>query len=549
MNTSPPPLIPARMMNEVSYCPRLFHLEWVQREWVDNYFTEDGRRVHRNVDRPRTRVAPSAANLPESRSVDLSDEDLGFIAKIDFVEEGADGEVVPVEFKRGTVPRSGEVAEPEQVQLAVHGLLLEAHGQRVERGFVWFAGSRRRVEVPITASLRARVLTLRDEARRIASSDRCPPPLIDSPKCESCSLAPVCLPDEHNVLSNSSQATRSRAVRAAHELAMPLHVAESGSVVRKDGEELVIEPRTSDPVRARLIDVSSVVLHGASKVTTPALHALLKAGVDITYLSSGGWLYGRTSGPWHRNILVRIAQHRVAAHPERTLALAKRFVRAKITNCRVLLRRHGQKGAKEVSELSRCRDAVERSESLSTLLGLEGNAARVYFRGFARLLTEKQAGTEFNFEKRNRRPPTDPVNALLSFTYALLTTTWTETVSRVGLDPYLGFFHQPRYGRPALALDLMEEFRPIIADSVVLNLIRRGIVAPEDFIRTPTACGLSQSGRRRVIGAYERRLEEEITHPVFGYRASYRRTLELQARLLSRHLMGELDEFPEFTTR
>jgi CRISPR-associated endonuclease Cas1 len=184
---------------------------------------------------------------------------------------------------------------------------------------------------------------------------------------------------------------------------------------------------------------------------------------------------------------------------------------------------------------------------MSELLGLEGNAARVYFRAWAPLV--KGDSEEFDFASRNRRPPRDPVNALLSFCYALLTTTWTETAARVGFDPYLGFFHQPRYGRAALALDLMEEFRPLIADSVVLSIVRRGIVGPDDFIRTPTACALSQAGRRKTIAAYERRLEEEITHPVFGYRASYRRILEVQARLLGRHLTGELDSYPEFTTR
>jgi len=547
MHDATHPLIPARMINELSYCPRLFHLEWVQREWADNYFTEDGRRVHRKVDHPRSKIA-TVNELPESRSVELGSEELGFIAKIDFVVAGEnENEVVPLEFKRGSVPVRGEVPEPERVQLCVHALLLRAHGYEVRKGLVWYAESKRRIDVPMTQALRERTLELRDQARSLAATHRCPDPLVDDPKCTNCSLAPVCLPDEHNLLSSASSPIGARSVRAAHPMAMPIHLAEAGSVLRKDGDELVIEPRTSEAVRVRLIDVSSVVVHGNSKITTPAMHAILKSGVDISYLSSGGWLYGRTAGPWHKNVLVRMAQYRASMQPERSLDLAKRFVRAKITNCRVLLRRHGEKGHSAVKELEVCRSSCERAGSVEELLGIEGNAARIYFRGFAELLRPEE--TEFDFAHRNRRPPRDPINALLSLCYALLTTTWAETVSRVGFDPYLGFLHRPRHGRPALALDMMEEFRPIVADSVVMSLVRRRVVGPDHFIKTPTACALTKAGRKRVIAAYERRLEESIAHPVFGYKASYRRIFEIQARLLTRFLMDEIDHFPEFTTR
>ncbi len=157
--------------------------------------------------------------------------------------------------------------------------------------------------------------------------------------------------------------------------------------------------------------------------------------------------------------------------------------------------------------------------------------------------------TDFSFQGRNRRPPTDRVNALLSFAYALLTKDFALAASAAGLDPMRGFYHQPRFGKPALALDLMEEFRPLLADSTVIGAINQGIVSDTDFIRHPTGVALAPAARRRFILAYQRRLDQIVAHPVFGYRISYRSVLEIQARLLGRVLTGELTTYPPFRTR
>jgi len=194
---------------------------------------------------------------------------------------------------------------------------------------------------------------------------------------------------------------------------------------------------------------------------------------------------------------------------------------------------------------------------LGELLGIEGSAAAVYFGCFGSLLRPGDGSpgaasadfTRFEFEKRNRRPPADPVNAMLSFAYALLVRTLTVTLTAVGFDPYRGFLHQPRYGRPALALDIMEPFRPLIADSAVLTAINTGEVGPTDFVRAGDGVALTPAGRRALIAAFERRLSHEIVHPVFSYRVSYRRLLEIQARLLGRFLLGEIDDFPQITPR
>ena len=184
---------------------------------------------------------------------------------------------------------------------------------------------------------------------------------------------------------------------------------------------------------------------------------------------------------------------------------------------------------------------------LDTLLGIEGATARTYFSEFPGMI--KARDLSFDFRGRNRRPPRDPVNAVLSFLYGMLIKQAMVTALTVGFDPYLGFYHQPRYGKPALALDLVEEFRPLIADSVCLSLINNGELGPEHFITRGDAAALTQNGRRKVIESYERRMDTLVTHPLFGYAVSYRRILEIQARLLSRHLLGELPAYPVFRTR
>lgn len=550
MNDPTPLHLPVRMLNEVAYCPRLFHLEWVQQEWADNHFTLDGTRIHRRVDRPLSRARSEPEHdAPETvRSLDLADDDLRLVAKIDLAE--LDGRrAVPVDYKRGKLPKTDEGAwEPERVQVCAQALLLRAHGYDVDVGVLYFAGSRRRVEVAITDALISRTIELRDLALTVAKSDMAPPVLDDDRKCAGCSLSGICLPEEHALLLRGEQRHRLREVRARAVDAFPLHITEAGTVVRKDGDELIVEPRDGEPRRVRIRDISNVQVHGSSKVTVPAIHALMASGASISYTSRGGWLYGRTRGPSHKNVLLRIAQFRAADDPSRCLSVARTFVAAKIKNSRTFIRRHGIDESATLAELERSAREAQRSPDLSSLLGTEGNAARSYFRAFSRVLESKVDGA-FAFERRNRRPARDPTNALLSFGYSLLTTAMTEVVDRIGLDPYRGLYHQPKYGKPALPLDLMEEFRPIIADSVVLTVLRKGIIGSSDFSRTPTSCILTAAARRKFIQAFETRLDEQVTHPVFGYRVSYRQVFEIQARLLGRHLLGELPAYPEFVTR
>jgi CRISPR-associated exonuclease Cas4/CRISPR-associated protein Cas1 len=184
------------------------------------------------------------------------------------------------------------------------------------------------------------------------------------------------------------------------------------------------------------------------------------------------------------------------------------------------------------------------------LLGIEGEAAALYFQAFPALLTEtSQALGTFDYTRRSRRPPADPLNACFSLCYALLTRVWATVLEIAGLDPWVGLYHVERPGRPSLALDMMEPFRPILADSAVLMAVNNGEIGADAFVRSAGGCALTPGGRRPLIMAWERRLEQELSHPVFGYQMSMRRMPHVQARLLARHLMGEIAAYPHYIPR
>lgn len=546
-----PDLVPARMVNEFCYCPRLFHLEWVHAQFADNLDTVDGRWQHRAVDEPGGAVPrPSEGEVRVARSVQLSSERLGLVAKIDLLEGVGDGEVVPVDTKRGVPPDIPERAwEPERVQLCIQGLLLREQGWTCDRGVLWFVGARTRVTVPFDDALVERTLALVDDLRATATSAEPPPPLVDSPKCPRCSLVGICLPDEVNALATRSVAPPRRLV-PRDDSPQPLYVTDQGASLGKDKGRIEVKRQGEKLASVRLLDVSQVNLYGNVQVSNQLLRELFAREVPVCWFSYGGWFSGIGTGLPGRNVELRRRQVIVAA--QGGLDIARRVVAGKIQNSRTLLRRNSD--VKPLVVLDQLRGLIDQAREVSSvgsLLGIEGAAARLYFGSFAGMLREDKRlpGEPFTFEGRKRRPPPDAVNCLLGYVYGLLVKELTIVALGVGFDPYLGFYHRPRFGRPALALDLAEEFRPLLAESVVINLVNNGEVGSGDFVVRAGGVALTASGRKAVLAAYERRLSTTIRHPTFGYKISYRRVLEVQVRLLGALLLGEVPEYVAFTTR
>ncbi len=550
------PLVPARMVNEFQYCPRLAYLEWVQGEWAESADTVEGRHAHRRVNRDGGSLpAPADLSADEklhARSVTLSSDKLGLIAQMDLIESD-DGQVIPVDYKRGKRPHvKGGAYDPERVQLCSQGMLLREHGYRCDEGVLYFVASRERVRIPFDDALIRTTEEAITGLRSLAQNGTIPPPLQDSPKCPRCSLVGICLPDEINHLSQSSPEPRPIAVPNTE--ALPLYVQAHGAKVAKSGETLVVSIDDEKVATARLAETSQVVLMGSIYITAPCLQELMWRGIPVTWYSHGGWFYGHTVGNGHKNVELRTAQYRASFDPATCLRFAQGLVSAKILNCRTLLRRNWKRlddNRGVMIDLKEDSRSAERAQSLAELLGIEGAAAARYFGAFPAMISrdDPEEAAAFDFKKRNRRPPTDPVNALLSFAYSLLVRAWTVTLTSVGFDAYRGLYHQPRYGRPALALDLMEPFRPIVAESVVLQVINNGEVKPPDFKAAAGSVALTAAGRRKFIAAFERRLDQEVVHPLFGYRVSYRRLMEMQARLFGRFLLDEITAYPNFLTR
>lgn len=324
MNADLPELVPARMLNEYVYCPRLFFLEWVDQLWASNADVAEGERRHRRVDAGGgTAPLPGEGELKVARSLELASHELGISARLDLVES-VDGGVVPVDTKKGRPDRDGEAWEPDAVQVCAQVLLLREHGYACERGEIYYAQTRQRVAVDPTEQLVARTLEVVALAREAAMRLQPPPPLESSPKCPRCSLVGICLPDETNVLSRR-QGGRPRRLIAADPQAQPLYVTEQGAMVGLTGGRLTVSKRGEELASVRLIDVLHVCAYGNVQVTAQAMRTLFDRDADVFHFSYGGWLLGLSTGLPSKNVMLRIRQMGAAAraeldHPRRMIA-------------------------------------------------------------------------------------------------------------------------------------------------------------------------------------------------------------------------------------
>jgi len=570
MSASSTDPIPVRALNQVTYCPRLYYLQYVDCVMPTNEHVEAGLFDHRRVDSQelanKTRTDRGTGT---SRGIALSSETLGISGILDVIEE-KNGEQYPVETKHGSAPHDDDgkptVWENDAVQLCAQAMLMEeAFGKPVPRGFQFSVGSKERVEVKFTVELRQKTSESITRCRELAVMDSPPEPLPAElrHRCFGCSLAPVCLPEEtlYQIGKPASPDAEdkphpalTRVIPQSDDGAV-LYLQEPGSSVGKRSEHLVVRKDGAELSRVPLHAVRQVVVVGNVQVSTQALETLVSNDIPVSYVTGHGRFIGTFSPAPTKNVSLREAQFRKFSDPTLCLEVAKSAVRAKLSNQRTLLMRSlrgdDARGSEEPAarglwSLLRGLDDVA---SMESLLGTEGQGAALYFAEFGRFLKQPPTGKGFDFTTRNRRPPRDPVNALLSFAYAMLAKDCFAAVCVVGFDPYMGFFHKGRHGKPSLALDLMEEFRPVIADSVVLTLINNETVTRGDFVLWREACQLTESGRKAFFAAYEQRKATVITHPVYGYRMSYSRMLEVQARMLAAFVRGGIPTYTGFTVR
>ncbi|MFN3360762.1 MAG: type I-MYXAN CRISPR-associated endonuclease Cas1 [Pseudanabaenaceae cyanobacterium] len=535
-------------LHALAYCERLFFLEEVEELYTQDAAVFAGRRLHVQIGKQEGE---------EYEELFLESSELGLRGKVDVLRT-IKGELIPYEHKRGKPARDDSNKpipwDSDRLQILAYAYLIEsALEQKVREGRIRYHADNVLVKVPFDDSGREEVRQAIHRARELRKSLFRPPVTSNERLCLRCSLAPVCLPEEARLTHNREwQPVR---LFPEDDNRRIIHILEPGTKVGKAGEQIKITQPEGLTELVPSQEVSQIVLHGFVQISTQAVHSLVDKEIGIHFISSGGRYVGSLdtrSGSIQR----RIRQYQALSDPDFCLSLAKRLVFCRAEGQRKFLMRGRRNKTTSFACLDECIDQmrdviqkIDRADKIDSLLGYEGNLAALYFKGLSHLLVE-QTDPEMHFDGRNRRPPTDRFNALLSFGYTLLLKDMVNAILVVGLEPALGFYHQPRTQAPPLALDLMEIFRVPLVDMIVISSInRQQWHVKEDFEVRGNQVWLSDAGKRKFVALYEKRKEESWKHPILGYSLTYRRLMELEVQLLEKEWSGETGLFANLILR
>jgi CRISPR-associated protein Cas1 len=513
--------IPISLVAHTVFCPRRAWLEACG-ETVDSLAIEQGLADHKRVDQR------ADERSSQRRSVDVHDDELGIIGRCDVIDISDEG-VELVEFKSAPLRRTAQVTDAQRIQLALQRRCLESHGQVVLGQSVYFTTLRKRVPVELTDTDQANALGYVAQTRSIIDAKIAPPPLVNDPRCRGCSHVGVCLPDEH-------AAARSRRIIPKNPGGEVVHVTLPGGRVSLSKGRLRISQMGIELRSLPVERVHALTLHGNIDVSSAAMRELMWNGRVVSWCSLRGRLIGYAAPAHGPNGQARVVQHVRSA--EGDLPLARELIASKIANQATQLRRNSRgQVASAVKKLRALAATTPAAANLPAILGIEGEAAAIYFREFPSMLRDDVLKWCGGWPGRRARGARDPLNVMLNLSYGLLLSDVVRAVIAAGLDPHAGFVHSSNRNKPALALDLMEQFRPVVAESAVLGALNNGELRPNMVSTVLGDARLRDDGRRVLVAAYERRISTEFTHPVFGYRLTWRRAIEVQARMI----LGVLD--------
>ncbi len=526
-------LVPISLVAHYVFCPRRAWLE-AAGEKTDTLQMAIGTRDHQATD------DPSTSREGVLRAVEVRSEHLGVIGRCDTVELAPDGTATVVEYKATPVRQRPEVTEPMKVQVLLQAAALREMGVEVSGQAVYFTSHKVRRSVPGGAKeIAAAQEAVRATVALLGSSDA-PAPLEDDPRCAACSHVSVCLPDERSL-----DPVRRRIVVADPDTQV-LHLATPGARASVRAGRVLVHHAGELVGSVPLERVQGVVVHGNVDLSGGLIRELLWRSLSIVWCSSSGKVVGSASTAFSPNGAARTRQHVASAQGD--LELAKQFVVAKVTNQGTLLRRLGE-APEAVARIRSLSKQALSADSLEVLLGIEGDAAARYFAAFATMLKGDGAALRSSFSVRTRRPSLDPVNSALNFAYALLLADVLRAVFASGLDAHAGFLHSSARNKPALALVICEEFRAPVADSAVIGAFNNGELKASDFTDVLGATRLRPVGRRALIAAYERRVTRLFRHPTFNYEVTWRRAMEIQARLVLGVIDGTQPRYRGVCTR
>ncbi|NEQ95913.1 MAG: type I-MYXAN CRISPR-associated endonuclease Cas1 [Cyanothece sp. SIO2G6] len=554
-------------LHALAYCPRLFYLEEVEELYTQDAAVFAGRRLH---------VELEAEEGDAWATLMLESDRLGLRGKVDALRT-RNGQTIPYEHKRGHCYRGpdnqAQAWDSDRLQILAYAYLIEETQKiLITEGRIRYHADNVLVKVPVNDAGRQWVEAAIAQARQLRTSVERPPVTTNERLCARCSLAPVCLPEETRLAQSATQSVAQSMAQSAEQevtvAASPtvrlfpedderdiIHVLEAGSSIGKSGQQIKIKRRDQSPVCLPSHQVGQVVLHSYAQISTQALHFCAYQGIGIHFVSGANRYIG-SFDPNGGSIQRRIRQYQALTQGDVCLRLAQQLVTCRGQSQRKFLMRGTRNSTSApkqltaaIQQMQRVLKQVPKAESLGTLLGLEGNLAALYWGALSALISDN-ADPSLHFSSRNRRPPKDRFNALISFGYALLLKDVMNAILTVGLEPALGFYHQPRTQAPPLALDLMEIFRVPLVDLVVMGSVNRNQWdTAADFEPKGEGIFLTDSGRRKLIDLYERRKQESWKHPVLNYSLTYRRLLELEVRLLEKEWMGEGGLFGQLVIR
>lgn len=570
--TSDDPLIRVMALHALVYCERLFYLEEVEEIRIADANVYAGRRLHEGL-----------ADGAQRYSVELASERLGLRGKVDWARKKS-GDLLICEHKKGRSKEGKEAWPSDRLQAMAYALLLAEHaGENIGGVQVKYHADNRLIEIPFeSTAAEQEVGRLVARARELRASLERPPVAVPEKLCRTCSLAPVCLPEEER-FAQSVKAKPQRLFPPENDRIV--HIVEQGSSIRKDGEQVVVYLPDGGKKTLPGTVVSALVLHGNVQISTQVIHFCAARDIGVHWLSFGGHYVGAlTAGAG--GVQRKNRQFGALQDPVLRARLSLRLTTTKVENqlrylLRVLRSRPDRQNSEVVQSglfqirqelaalaqierrLDRLAEASDDSEGAGTgtkltkeetnrlmdeVRGHEGMAGRAYF-GLLASIYNESLDDFFRFAGRNRRPPRDGFNALLSFGYALLYRDCVAVLLAVGLEPAFGILHTPRSAAYPLALDLMELFRVILWDVTLLGSLNRKQWRKDDFEVTSKQVWLNPSGRRKAIALYESRKQEKWKHPVLDYSLSYARTMELEARLLEKEWSGRPGLFAKLRLR
>lgn len=520
--------VPISLIAHTLFCERRAWLEVMGERVPNSYAMKVGESDHRRTNEPST------GRPNRLRAIDVSEPSRGFHGRIDTADVLPSGALKLTEYKATPVRAQPRVTDATRIQLALQTIALERAGYEIEEHSVFFSTHHRQVPVDIDESDRAAALDAVERTHAIVSSSTAPPPLVDSPKCEYCSHSSICLPDER------SEGEVPRRIKVADPMGQVLHLSTYGARASLRSGRVLVQEKGEEIASIPIEQVSGVVVHGNVDLSTGLYRELLWRNVPLVWCSSSGRVVGWARSAHSPNGSSRVEQHLASAQGR--LGLAREFVSAKISNQATLLRR-SVKMSTEVLQLRRLQADVLDAPTLGHIFGLEGAAAGIYFGCFEQLLNDRVRSQIGVYPGRTGRGATDPLNICLNYAYALLQSEVLRGVVACGLDPHAGFLHSSNRNKPALVLDLMEEFRAPVADSVVVGALNNGEVSVNRFHKVGDSFRIDDKSRKSLIAAFERRIQTEFTHPVFRYQVTWRRAIEVQARMVLGYLDGSQERY------